>query len=619
MSRPLPHPRLIAVAFAFATSAFFSAPLQAEDQPGMSLQVRGRPISHWVAQAAAENGPDDPAQTVDALIEALKNDDPNVKQTAADALAVLGPKALAALPALLEQFGHEFPWVRESCQAAAGAMGKAAVPALIDLFEKNPGGPRIRAAFVLGGIGEDARAAIPTLLKVIEEESDVMAERIRGVLGQIDPEKYGPRGAAGKAGYDAAAAQAASVKATGDWAQFHGPGRDAICREEGLLQEWPEGGPRHLWTLNGLGRGYSTIAIAGDRFYTMGDRAGAAADAGETQYVIACDLQTRKELWAAPVGPPHDDGGPRCTPTADGGSVYAIGTAGNLVCLDAGSGKLRWQVDLAKTFDGAVMAVWKYSESVLIDGDKAICTPGGPEAIMAAFHKQTGELLWKSALPADIGAGGADGAGYSSAVVAEIDGVRQYVQLVGRGLIGVNAETGEFLWGYNRIANTVANITHPIVRGDYVFTTTAYNTGAALLKISRDGDAWKAEEVYFIAPKDFQNHHGGVVLVGEHIYGGHGSNRGDPACVEFGTGKVVWKERSPSRGSAAILYADGNLIYRYDRGEVLLIEATPEGMNIKGRFEPAKGDGPAWAHPVIHRGRLYLRHADLLGCYDLHR
>ena len=178
---------------------------------------------------------------------------------------------------------------------------------------------------------------------------------------------------------------------------------------------------------------------------------------------------------------------------------------------------------------------------------------------MAAFNKKTGDLLWKCALPKGIGEGGADGAGYSSAVIADINGVRQYVQLVGRGLIGVKADTGEFLWGYNRIANTVANITRPVVQGQYVFTTTAYNTGAALLKIVSDGGEWRAEEVYFIAPGDFQNHHGGIVLMGDHIYGGHGPNRGEPACVEFGTGKVVWKERSPSRGSAAVLYADGNL------------------------------------------------------------
>jgi hypothetical protein len=189
--------------------------------------------------------------------------------------------------------------------------------------------------------------------------------------------------------------------------------------------------------------------------------------------------------------------------------------------------------------------------------------------------------------------------------------------MLGRGVIGVEAATGRFLWGYNRVANNVANITSPLIRGDYVFASTAYNTGSVLLRIMPEGSSLRAEEVYFIEPRDFQNHHGGVVLVGEHIFGGHGPNRGDPACIEFGTGKIAWKDRAPARGSAAVLYADGRLIFRYDRGEVLLIEASPEGLKIKGRFEAPRGEGPAWPHPVIHKGKLYLRHGNLLMCYDL--
>jgi outer membrane protein assembly factor BamB len=332
--------------------------------------------------------------------------------------------------------------------------------------------------------------------------------------------------------------------------------------------------------------------------------------------VIAFDLDSRKELWATVVGPPHTDGGPRCTPTVDGSLLYAIGTDGDLVCLESDTGQVRWRRNFVDDFDGAYMAVWKFSESPLVDGNRLVCTPGGPEAMMVALDKQTGDLIWKCALP-DMGDKGVDGAGYSSIVVGTICGVRQYVQLVGRGVFGVEADTGRFLWGYNPVANTVANITSPVIRGDYVFATTAYNTGSALVKISRDGDDFQAEEVYFLKSRDFQNHHGGVVLVGDYLYGGHGPNQGHPTCIEFGTGKVVWKERSPARGSAGVLYADGNLIFRYDRGEVVLIEATPEGMKINGRFRAPDGDGPAWAHPVIHDGKLYLRHADKLFCYDI--
>ncbi len=575
-----------------------------------------RPLEYWVAQATAEGGPEDLDATVSALSDAVLEDDPEVKVTAADALAVLGPRAGAALEPLLGQFGHEAPWVRVSCQAAVGSMGGLAVPKLIDTFENNTGGPRIRAAFVLASIGADAAPAIPTIQKAMADESPAMQVRLAGVLNQIDPQRFAaPSGAASvpTVPIDAPDSGTESSDETAGWPQFHGPSRDSICREKGLLEEWPQGGPPLLWTLRGLGRGYSSVAIVGGTVFTMGDR---TVDGEESQFVVAYQLGTREEIWAARVGPPHSDGGPRCTPTVDGDRVYAIGTDGDLVCLDAKSGDVRWRKSFVEDFDGKFMAVWKFSESPLVDGERLICTPGGADATLVALNKQTGELIWKCAMP-DLGDKGADGAGYSSAVVAEICGMRQYVQLIGRGVIAVEADTGRFLWGYNRIANNIANITSPAVRGDYVFTTTAYNTGSALLKISRDGNELRAEEVYFVAPRDFQNHHGGIVLVGDHVYGGHGPNRGDPTCVELATGKVAWKKRAPAKGSAAVLWADGHLIYRYDRGEVLLVEANPEELVIKGRFKPEAGDGPAWSHPVIHDGKLYLRHADFLACYDV--
>ena len=244
--------------------------------------------------------------------------------------------------------------------------------------------------------------------------------------------------------------------------------------------------------------------------------------------------------------------------------------------------------------------------------------------MLVALNKDTGDLIWECAMP-DIGDRGKDGAGYTSIVAADVDGVRQYVTIVGRGAIGVAADTGKFLWGYNKIANKVANIPSPVIRGNHVFVTTSYKTGSALLELTRDGDRFKAEEVYFLGPEEFENHHGGVVLVGDHVYGGDGQNNGTPVCLNFMTGKIAWKEEAWKRqveasGSAAVVYADGQLYFRYQKGAVVaLIEATPQGFRSNGVFKAAVDNGNAWAHPVIHEGKLLLRANDVLMCYDLRR
>jgi outer membrane protein assembly factor BamB len=410
------------------------------------------------------------------------------------------------------------------------------------------------------------------------------------------------------------AVQPASTQSTSkDWPGWRGPARDGISHETGLLQQWTEEGPPLAWKVTGLGLGFSSVSIVGNRIFTMGDR-------GENQYVVALDRSNGKELWSAQVGPAWEDemGGPRGTPTVDGDRVYAIGTEGDLVCLDIATGKLRWKKSAAKDFGGRMMSDWKYTESPLIDGDKLIFTPGSLGNTLVALDKNTGATLWTTVV-ARIGEKGSNGAGYSSAVVSEGGGVHQYVQLIGRGLIGVRATDGKLLWSYNRIANDVANISTPVVRGDYVFGSTAYGAGSALLKLHATADGVAADEVYFLDAKTFQNHHGGFVLVGDYLYAGHGHSMGLPICIEFLTGKVKWggNARNAGTGSAAVAYADGRLYFRYQDGLMMLIEATPDGYREKGWFKIPNVRHPSWSHPVILGGRLYLREQDTLYSYDI--
>jgi len=404
------------------------------------------------------------------------------------------------------------------------------------------------------------------------------------------------------------ASSAGAADKAADWYQWRGPTRDSISTETGLLKAWPADGPKLLWKLEGMGMGYTTPSIADGKIFTMGDR-------GESQFLIVYDLETRKELWATKVGSKHRDG-PRCTPAYDGQRVFVLGTDGRLVCCNTADGKIIWQKDMSRDFGGKMMSGWRWSESPLVDGDRLICTPGGKRAGMVALNKVNGEVIWKSVL-GEMGDKGKDGAGYSSVVISNGAGVKQYVQLAGRGVFGVDAETGKFLWSYNRVANGVANITTPIATGDYVFASSSYNTGSVLLKLSKAAGGVKATEVWWLGSDEFENHHGGVILKDGHFYGGTKKNGGKPTCVELATGKVVWQENTPARGSSAYLWADGHFIIRYDSGLVTLVKASPSGYKIVSKFTPPTGKGPAWPHPVVHGGRLYLRHGDFLLCYDL--
>ena len=392
------------------------------------------------------------------------------------------------------------------------------------------------------------------------------------------------------------------------WPQWRGPQRDDVASDKGLLPAWPKGGPPLVWEGKGLGDGYSSVVIDQGRIYTTGDRK-------DGEYLICLEDATGKEIWSKRVGDKWSDGGSRSTPTTDGDSVFALTPNGDLVCLAAADGADFWQKNLAKDFGGKMMSGWGFSESPFIDGDRVICTPGADDAALVALDRSTGETLWKAKID------NCGGSGYSSIVKSKAGGVDQYVTVLGKsgGAVGVRAADGKLLWRHAGVAGRVANIPTPIVRGDYVFYTTGYDDGgSALLKIVRRGKELSAEEVYHKAANELRNHHGGVVLVGDYLYGGHGQNEGFPFCVNFLTGESVWpRKRGPGERSAAVTYADGRLYFRYENGLMALIEADPAEYKIVSTFQIPDGSTPSWAHPVVAGGRLYLRDKDRLLCYDL--
>jgi len=390
-----------------------------------------------------------------------------------------------------------------------------------------------------------------------------------------------------------------------DWPQWQGPQRNAISHEIGLLQDWPKEGPRLVWKAKELGGGYSTPSIAAGRIFGMGSR---KTEKGDDEVVWALEERTGKELWHTTIAPASHgvgyDEGPRCTPTVDGDRLYALGISGDLVCLEVANGNKVWHHNLIKEFDGRIPG-WGYSESPLVDGAKVIATPGGKKATLVAFDKMDGQTIWTSQVPKG------DRAQYASAIVADMPGQRQYVQFLSQGVVGVAADDGRFQWRYDHPANGTANISTPIFNDSSVFAASAYGRGGGLVKLMRDGATTTAAEVYFTSK--MENQHGGMVVLDGYLYGANG---GQLACLEFATGKVQWQ--SGAAGKGAILYADGRIYYRNERGRIMLVEPNPHKYVEHGRFmQPDRSRNNAWAHPVVANGKLYIADQDVLLCYDV--
>ena len=392
-----------------------------------------------------------------------------------------------------------------------------------------------------------------------------------------------------------------------DWPQWRGPQRNGISAETGLLEEWPKEGPKLVWQVKDIDSGYSTPSVVGDRLYLLSNQG------LDNEFVQMLDAKGGKRIWSQRIGkvgnPDQQPNYPaaRSTPTVDGEWVYAFGSDGDLACLERATGKVRWQKNVRKDYGGQ-SGIWAYSESPLVDGEAVICTPGGPDATMLALNKNTGELIWKCAVA------GGEQAAYTSALVIEAGGVRQYVQMLQKGLVGVEAKTGKLLWRYDRTAKgSPAVIPTPVVDGDFIYSA-AGRSGGGGVRLKVNGGTFETEQLYF-SPK-LPTSVGGVLKVGEYLYG---TSAGALLCLEFKTGNVKWDDRSI--GAAALCYADGRLYLHGENGEVALLEATPEAYREKGRFKPVdqpdRGSSKAWAYPIIADGRLYIRDLGTLWCYDV--
>jgi outer membrane protein assembly factor BamB len=392
-----------------------------------------------------------------------------------------------------------------------------------------------------------------------------------------------------------------------DWPQWRGVHRDAIAGSTDLLTQWPEQGPPLLWTATGLGQGMAGVSIAQQSVFTMGLRDGKVR-------LVSVNAKDGSQRWASEIG---GGGEPNGTPTVDGQQVFAITREGKLVCADVASGKIAWSRDFVNDFGGSI-PTWGYSESPLVDEGRVICTPGANDAVIVALDRSNGELVWKATLPEAMRNKGHSGAGYSSIVISHAAGVKQYVQMLGCGAVGFAAADGAPLWGYSRVANSTAVIPTPIVHDDYVFVSSGYGAGAALLKVTRTETGVAAEEVYFHGGGEVQNHHGGMVLVDGYVYLGHGQNKGFPLCLDLVSGAVQWgPERGPGAGSAAVAFADGRLYFRYEDAHMALIDATPSGYHLISDFKLPSHLGNSWPHPAIAHRHMFLRDQDVLMCYDL--
>lgn len=383
------------------------------------------------------------------------------------------------------------------------------------------------------------------------------------------------------------------------WPQFHGPNRDNVSDETGLLGTWPEEGPRLLWRVEGLGFGYATVSLAHRLIYTTGN-------IGKKTVLTALDLQGRVK-WRVDIGGAWDKEypGTRGNPTIDENRLYYESPLGDVVCLEAKTGDEIWRLNILEQFGGRNLR-WALCESLLVDGDRVICCPGGQRTAVVALDKHNGKTIWQSPSVGEL-------AGYASPSAGEYDGLRMIFTTTARAIIAVNADNGDLLWKFTHVTPFDENVMMPIYHDGHVFVSTQV-TGGVMLRISVEGDQANVQEVW--RTRDLDNHHGGVLLHDGRLYGTGSSGNYKLQCLDWKSGDQLFEE--PRVGKGSLIYADGMLYCLDERRTVSLVKADPNDHAVVGQFKiPVGGEGRSWAHPVVCDGRLYIRHGDYLYVYDV--
>jgi outer membrane protein assembly factor BamB len=378
--------------------------------------------------------------------------------------------------------------------------------------------------------------------------------------------------------------------------RWRGPDGNGIYPETGLLKKWPAEGPQILWHFDGLGEGHSSPAFANNMIYLSGM-------AGKTGMIYALDMNGKLQ-WKTPYSEEFHESypGSRATPVIAGDLLYIYSGKGVLTCMDAKNGKVKWQKDILKDFDGRNIK-WGVTETVLVDGDLVYVTPGGKKNNVVALNRQNGNLVWSSPGKGELSA-------YCSPLMVELPSRKLVVTMTAGHIIGLDAKDGRMLWSHPQSNRHEVHANTPVYYNGELFCFSGYGQGGVKLTLSGDGSTVKKE--WFNSNLDGRM--GGMVLINGYLYGSGDNNR-QWRSVDLKTGEE--KYASTELGKGVVIAADGMLYCYSERGELGLVKATPEGFTIAGKTKVELGSGQHWAHPVIHEGKLYLRHGDTLIAYKI--